>query len=109
MKSYDLDTLFTFGKYEGKTLKEIIEQEPDYLDWCVINLDHFYLSDDMVEEITKINKNFKLSDIALEKLKEKYQNFESDHYERDNGWQSYDDWLEGEYGDDAETAYWNTD
>jgi broad specificity phosphatase PhoE len=51
MKFYTLDTEFSFGKYEGKTVKEIIEIQPTYLDWCAINLDHFYISDEIIEEI----------------------------------------------------------
>lgn len=41
MKFYTLDTEFTFGKYEGKTVKEILELQPTHLDCCAINLDHF--------------------------------------------------------------------
>jgi hypothetical protein len=29
MKFYTLDTEFTFGKYEGKTVKEVLELQPN--------------------------------------------------------------------------------
>jgi hypothetical protein len=32
MKFYTLDTEFTFGKYEGKTLSEILDIQPTYID-----------------------------------------------------------------------------
>lgn len=30
-----------FGTYEGKLLSEIIEENPEYVLWCIINLEHF--------------------------------------------------------------------
>ncbi len=44
MKFYTLDTEFTFGKFSGKTIREVIEIQPDYINWCAINLGHFYIS-----------------------------------------------------------------
>jgi hypothetical protein len=41
MKFYSLDTLFTCGKFEGKTLKEVVKIDASYLEWSSINLDHF--------------------------------------------------------------------
>lgn len=28
---------FGFGKFKGKTIQEVYEQNPDYLEWCVDN------------------------------------------------------------------------
>lgn len=46
MKYYYADTIFTFGKHKGKTLDEVMECDPDYVDWCLANLDHFALGND---------------------------------------------------------------
>lgn len=32
-----------FGKYKGHTIKEIYKFVPDYLDWCLINVEKFYI------------------------------------------------------------------
>ena len=31
MKVYDIDSVFTFGKYEGMTIAEVYEKDPKYL------------------------------------------------------------------------------
>jgi hypothetical protein len=44
MKFYSLETKFTFGNYQGKTTGEVIAHKLSYLDWCIINLEHFCFS-----------------------------------------------------------------
>ena len=34
MKFYDIDSVFTFGKYEGMTIAEVYEKDPKYLKYC---------------------------------------------------------------------------
>ena len=114
MKFYNLDTQFTFGKFEGKTLKEVIKIDVSYLEWCSTNLDHFYLLDETIDLITKIQSDFRLSATAKEVLEKKYDTWETSQYDnnRDDDYerpQSYEDWLNDEFGDEAETAYWNMD
>ena len=72
MKFYDLDSQITFGKYEGKTIREIVDLQPNYIDWCATNLDHFYISEDLIEEIKKIKSDFTLSSAGRQKMDEKY-------------------------------------
>ncbi len=114
MKFYNLDTQFTFGKFEGKTLKEVIKIDVSYLEWCSTNLDHFYLSDETIDLITKIQSDFRLSTTAKKVLEKKYDTWETSQYDnnRDDDYerpQNYEDWLNDEFGDEAETAYWNMD
>jgi hypothetical protein len=114
MKFYNLDTQFTFGKFEGKTLKEVIKIDVSYLEWCSINLDHFYLSDETIDLITKIQSDFRLSTTAIAILEKKFDTWDANQYSytRDDDFErpdSYEDWLNDEFGDDAEMAYWNTD
>jgi hypothetical protein len=51
MKFYDVDSEFTFGKYEGKTLKEVFEKDPKYIDFCFNNIDEFYVSPTVLKEL----------------------------------------------------------
>jgi len=60
MKFYEIDTVLDFGVYEGKTLKEALEIEANYLDYCLISVDDFCISKSILQEI----KN-NLSDISL--------------------------------------------
>lgn len=139
MKFYNLDTEFTFGKFEGKTVREVLDIKPSYIDWCAINLDHFFISDDVIEEIKAIIPNFSISEEGQNKLNEKYETWETEqesyaeYDDYDDYHRSYDqdelemaDWdydpmnpahdpSENPWidvfgpGDEAETAYWNTD
>lgn len=103
MKFYDLDTKFTFGKFENKTMKEILDSEPYYIDWCAINLDHFYISERVINKIKQIEPNFSITAEAKQKLEEKYASWEEsqeandydgydDYDDYNNGYDSYDDW-----------------
>jgi len=44
MKLYRPSTVIEFGKFEGYTISEVIMKEPDYVFWCLDNLDHFVIS-----------------------------------------------------------------
>lgn len=130
MKVFTLDTEFTFGKYEGKTVKEIIEIQPTYLDWCAINLDHFFISDEIIEEIKVIKPDFTITEEGKQKLAYNYSNWESEQQQDD--YDDYDDYdrresygqYAGSYAQDVEglsddfindvldgdpDAYWNID
>lgn len=41
-----LNDEFTFGKYRGKTLKEVIEKEPTYIEWCMSEITDFLMDDE---------------------------------------------------------------
>jgi hypothetical protein len=130
MKFYNLDTEFTFGKFQGNKVRQVIDIQPSYLDWCALNLNHFYISDEVIEEIKSIKSDFKISDEGTQKLNEKYEVWENEQQESD-----YDDYYDyheresygryaGSYAQDVEglsddfidevldgdpDAYWNID
>jgi hypothetical protein len=127
MKSYNLDSEFTFGKYAGKSIRQIMDLQPSYLDWCVNNLDHFYIAENMIEEIKKIKPGFKLSAEGIQKMNEKfaiweqeqeqeeeYSNDYRNHYEKDDDdsnadynqtdWSDYNDNLDM---DQQSIEFWN--
>ncbi len=51
------DEIFTFGKHSGKTIKEVVENHKDYIDW-MLNKANFNNSD-MLEKIKEYMKNKK--------------------------------------------------
>ena len=115
MKLYGLNTALDFGKYKGKTILDIasikdvvvnIEGEsitiPDmstkYLNWCAINVDFFYLSEETVGQIEKLKPSLKLSEEAKRILKTKRKawlseknrrNFHHEDYYDNNDYDSY--------------------
>jgi hypothetical protein len=44
VKVYNLDTKFDFGKYRGWAVKEVIYEDPGYVEWCLKNIKHFTIS-----------------------------------------------------------------
>ena len=130
MKFYTLDTEFIFGKYEGKTVKEVFELQPSNLDWCAINLDHFYISEEIIEEIKVIKPGFTITEEGKQKLADKYLTWENDQqkddyddYDDHDRRESYGQYV-GSYAQDVEglsddfindalngdpDAYWNID
>ena len=116
MKFYEMDTVFTFGKHKGLTAEEVFQNNPSYLEFCALNLDHFFLSEEVIEEIKSLKPDFSLSQKALDRLEEKYDewlqkdepdqapdyNYQNNRdLDRDNFWAltdgmlgDYDDWTD---------------
>jgi len=77
MKSYEIDTELHFGKYEGKTLKDVVLADSSYVEWCILNLDHFVISDESIEDIKKLMPTFVLTPEADEVRKIRAEDYES--------------------------------
>lgn len=41
----------TFGKYKGKKIEDVIEEDPKYLLWAHENIEWFQLSDEALEDV----------------------------------------------------------
>ena len=63
MKFYDLDDVFTFGKYEGQTIAEVYEKDPKYIKYCEENIDEFYVSPGLKRDLKSLGRA--ISDSAL--------------------------------------------
>lgn len=107
-------SVIKFGKHKEKTLYEIIKRDPSYINWCIINLEHFYIDDYTFKALKVFFPEFEFSPIAIKILKDKAEIIESkDRYNNKNYDVDYEkpetfkDWLDSEFGDDAGTAYWN--
>jgi hypothetical protein len=129
MKFYSLHTRFSFGKYQGKTLEDVILIQSSYIEWCSVNLDHFYIDNDVISRIKEILPSFSLSMEAKQILNAKYHQWEEkQNYFNDNSYVYYERESYGEfagtYAQDVEglsddfiydvldgdpDAYWNID
>ena len=63
MKFYDLDDVFTFGKYEGMTIAEVYQKDPKYIKYCEENIDEFYVSPTLKRDLKSLGRA--VSDSAL--------------------------------------------
>lgn len=43
--TYSSDDILKFGKYKGQKVKEIAKRDPNYLRWCLNNIDSFKLNE----------------------------------------------------------------
>jgi hypothetical protein len=73
MKFYNIETVFDFGKYAGKSVREVLDIQPSYIDWCIINLNYFYISQAEIDYIKSIKPDFTLSTTGLDALANKYR------------------------------------
>ncbi len=78
LRFYDLNSTFTFGKFNGKTLKEVIEIQPGYIDWCAINLGHFHIDYEVMKQIRKFAPDFRISKEGQQILNEKITEWAND-------------------------------
>ena len=108
---YDLDDQISFGKYSGKTIKEILDINPDYFCWCIENLGSFALSaeamavlsaavEQVEDSVTKLN-NERLQDGETQKHRLQREENERDRYEAKNDYDEYDDGYGSHFGEFA--------
>jgi uncharacterized protein (DUF3820 family) len=57
----DIFYTFSFGKYKGKTLGDIFEENPSYLIWCDDNVDSFKLSPELRAQVAQQVRTQKLA------------------------------------------------
>jgi hypothetical protein len=127
MKVYTENSLLKFGKYNGSILEDIAKTDPNYINWCIINLDHFYVSEDAIEQL-RTNSGLVISEEATLALEQKrseiseasdsndygfddydrrtYDDYNGSYAQDEMGW-SYQD-IHDVFGGDAD-AYWNID
>lgn len=122
VKEYTVNSVMRFGRFNGKTISEVVSIQADYIEWCIVNLDHFYISEETVNDLVEINIEFTISDEMRDILDEKSKKV----YRRDDSYDerptygkyagSYAQDYEGlsdNFIDDVldgfEDAYWNID
>jgi hypothetical protein len=50
-KPVGLNIVLGFGKYKGQTIKDVIRVDPDYILWCVDNIEWFELDEESEKEL----------------------------------------------------------
>lgn len=63
MQFYDVESVFSFGKYEGMSLAEVYEKDPKYIKYCEENIDEFYISPSVRRELKSMSRS--INDSAL--------------------------------------------
>ncbi len=51
--TYDLDSKLPFKKYPGRTVEEILEEDPRYLLWLLENVDSFEVDKALQDAIVR--------------------------------------------------------
>jgi hypothetical protein len=76
--NYHLGSVFTFGKHKGHTVHRVINEDPEYIKWCLSNVDEFSLSkkakgvyESKLEWVKKMLEQKKVR-LELNKLKSKH-------------------------------------
>ncbi len=106
-----------FGTYQGEEIEKVLEEDVEYIFWCIINLHHFMISMNLFSssnfqteisfyEAVEINliKGIILAEKSKEMKEEREEEYGYGCYES-----SYDQWMTDEFDADAETAHWNMD
>ena len=119
MKFYDLDDVFTFGKYEGQTIAEVFEKDPKYIKYCEENIDEFYVSPALKRDLKSLGRavsDSALLDMDFDKMSDdeiaSFMNnmdddneFSEDRLEKDFDWDRADDIPDDNPFDEFEDEY----
>ena len=86
LKTYSSNTVFGFGKYKGNSVLKIINIDPNYIVWCIINVHHFAIENSLLFEhkLTTIPKY--LNAVATNLVKNELIS----EFEEDDDYHEYD-------------------
>ena len=98
LRFYTPETVFSFGKHQGKTLAQVEQGAPYYVQFCVLNLDHFVVSRAWLEKMLEAKPTLIFSDEAWRKLDAK----EAAYVEQVAAEQWRDDNYDDSYSHNAE-------
>jgi tetratricopeptide (TPR) repeat protein len=92
-KSYGRRSTLKFGKHLDKSIIKIIEDDPNYILWCLINLDHFIIDTELLNDSRLKNQKNYLKALELFLVKDLFLNrnasFGSDNTSS-GGWDPYE-------------------
>ena len=137
MIKYEIESIFNFGKFKGKTLLDVLSTNPNYVKWCFVNVATFYINNLTINEIRVIIPNFLKKKNEIKLLKTKTLQWDQECFLEHPFYEEHDsnvysdselytqDWdyilmnpahnpSENPWiavfgaGDEAESAYWNT-
>lgn len=85
MELYDIDTIYSFGKYKGKSLLDVSMENAMYIEWCLINVNSFAITEKAAEIIKIIYPKFLSKSNSDEILMEKILRY--NRYEEKIAWE----------------------
>ena len=65
MKLYKLDRVLNFGKHKAKTLLQVFDESPSYVDFCFRELNHFAITEETLGQLQHLNPNYTFTEEAL--------------------------------------------
>ena len=75
IRLYNIDDKFNFGRNCSKTVRELLEVNPGYVDWVFRNVDSFALSHDAFQQAKIITEGKRFSKNEVVELSKEKQNF----------------------------------
>ncbi len=78
MKLYSLNSKLDFGEYSGRTLKDVFDKDPDYVEECILENPSFCFNPSIIDALEDMKAEFIFSEEAVEKLEEKYDIYEEE-------------------------------
>ena len=78
MKAYDLNSRFTFGKYEGKTLEDVFQQDPAYVEKCMVSEEDFSVDEKSIQKLFEKYPDIEISDAAIDANLDKLDALDTD-------------------------------
>jgi hypothetical protein len=85
MKLYSLNTKLDFGEFKGQPLKDVFMKDPEYIETCILENPVFCFTDNIMEKLEDMHDEFAFSDEAVEKLAEKYETYEEEENQFEEG------------------------
>ncbi|HAI76482.1 MAG TPA: hypothetical protein DCM08_09550 [Microscillaceae bacterium] len=79
VEPYLLHSTFDFGKHRGKTIMDVLQDEPSYLSWCLRTL-WFFLFEEETFEV--LRKKYRFSTKAVNSQEKKIKYYHEGVYEK---------------------------
>ena len=58
---YNKHTIFTWGKHEGKTVEQVMQDDRSYIGWCIKNLDYVIFDDEVLDELQLSEEYYRIN------------------------------------------------
>ncbi|PZX91841.1 hypothetical protein DOS84_18735 [Flavobacterium aquariorum] len=105
MELFETESHFEFGKYKYRKLIDVANENAMYIQWCIVNLKGFVISNEAVTEIKKIYPKFLVDEEAVIILKNKQRNYEE--YLEIESKRNYDD--DDNFDNNSSSSNWDNE
>lgn len=126
-----IDDEFDFGQYKGRSLSDVMDINPEYVTWCMMNISNnqycsFVITDEAIQELKYIYPDFLITlefeearKVGLHNDYDNYSKHDNNEYEEETFERYNGSYAQDEMGysdDEIDTifdgdpdAYWNID